>query len=145
MNTKKFSEAMGEIDDKYVDEAIQYQSKKKKRGWLKWGAMAACLCLVVCAIAIPLLKQPTVTPGDLIPMVFVNDTMYYQSSNQSFIEKQDDFVYLGNIESEVAPSQKPTKELQANHSIVGAEVYQYEKDIVVLINGKYWLYEYADE
>lgn len=46
MNTKKFSEAMSEIDDKYVEEAIQYQSKKKKQGWLKWGAMAACFALV---------------------------------------------------------------------------------------------------
>lgn len=46
MNTKKFSEAMGEIDSKYVDEAIRYQRKKKKQGWLKWGVMAACFCLV---------------------------------------------------------------------------------------------------
>ena len=43
------------------------------------------------------------------------------------------------------PERRMFKELQANHSIVSAEVYQYEKDIVVLINGKYWLYEYADE
>lgn len=28
MNSKKFSEAMNEIDDKYVDEAIQYKKKK---------------------------------------------------------------------------------------------------------------------
>ena len=37
-----------------------------------------------------------------------------------------------------------TKEnnFQANqHSIVGAEIYQYGENIVVEIEGKYWLYE----
>ena len=52
MNTKKFSDAMGEIDDKYVDEAIRYQHTNKKHGWLKWGAMAACLCLIIGTIVI---------------------------------------------------------------------------------------------
>lgn len=147
MNTKKFSKAMGELDDKYVDEAIRYQRTRKKSSWVKWGAIAACLCLVVCAIAIPILNQPEEPiPGDLIPMVFVNDTIYFQSrSQQSYAEIQDGFDYLGKIESEVAPSQKPSEELQANHGIVGAEVYQYGEHIVVLIDGKYWLYEYANE
>lgn len=35
----------------------------------------------------------------------------------------------------------PKENLQANTPIVGAEVYQYDSDIVVLINGKYWLYQ----
>lgn len=35
----------------------------------------------------------------------------------------------------------PKENLQANTPIAGAEVYQYNSDIVVLINGKYWLYE----
>lgn len=47
MNTKLFSEAMNEVNDRYYEEAANYQVKKKKNGWLKWGAMAACLCLVV--------------------------------------------------------------------------------------------------
>lgn len=47
MNTKKFSEAMGEIDDKYVEKSASYHSKQKKHGWLKLGAMAACLAIVV--------------------------------------------------------------------------------------------------
>lgn len=54
MNAKKFSDAMSELDSKYIDEALNYKKKvKKSRGktneysWMKWGAMAACLCLVV--------------------------------------------------------------------------------------------------
>ena len=33
MNTKKFSEAMDELDDKYINEAIQYQRAKQKHNW----------------------------------------------------------------------------------------------------------------
>ena len=47
MNAKKFSDAMSELDTKYVDEALNYKKKEKKPGWIKWGAIAACLCLIV--------------------------------------------------------------------------------------------------
>ena len=58
MNAKKFSDAMSELDTKYVDEALNYKKKagkkKKKQNWTKWGAMAACLCLVIIgAFALP--------------------------------------------------------------------------------------------
>lgn len=46
MNSKKFSEAMNELDSKYVNEAIQYKSAQKKLIWMKWGATAACVCLM---------------------------------------------------------------------------------------------------
>ena len=51
MNTKKFSDAMGELDSKYIHEALTYQKKVKRPAWIKWGAMAACLCLVISAFA----------------------------------------------------------------------------------------------
>ena len=51
MNSKKFSEALSEFDSKYVDEAINYK-RKQKPIWVKWGAIAACLCLVVTGIAV---------------------------------------------------------------------------------------------
>lgn len=47
MNAKKFSNAMSELDTKYVDEALNYKKKAKKPGWIKWGAMAACLCVAI--------------------------------------------------------------------------------------------------
>lgn len=45
MNTKKFSEAISEVDDKYYEEAANYHCKK--HGWVKWSAMAACLTVVL--------------------------------------------------------------------------------------------------
>lgn len=47
MNAKKFSVALGNVRDDYVSEAIAYQNKRKSKSWLKWAAMAACLCLVI--------------------------------------------------------------------------------------------------
>jgi hypothetical protein len=53
MNAKKFSDAMSELDTKYVDEALNYKTKMKKPIWIKWGIMAACLCLIICVVTIP--------------------------------------------------------------------------------------------
>ena len=49
MNAKSFSDAMSELDNKYIDEALNYKKKAKKPIWVKRGTMAACLCLVVVA------------------------------------------------------------------------------------------------
>lgn len=158
MNSKKFSEAMSELDSKYVDEAVNYKKKAQKPVWVKWGAVAACLALV-CVAAISLFPnnndESVITPGiaDAAPMIYVDDTLYKQSTSQtSFNELKDDFVYLGVIESDVTNFQGtndagnyldgiPKENFQANHPIVGAEVYQYGDNIVVEIEGKYWLYE----
>lgn len=61
MKAKKFSEALGNVSDEYVSEAIAYQSKRKNRSWLKWTAMAACLCLIVAGSTV-FLQQSFKTP-----------------------------------------------------------------------------------
>jgi len=48
MNEPKLSQAINYIDDDLISGAIEYMPKKAKRPvWVKWAAMAACLCLVV--------------------------------------------------------------------------------------------------
>lgn len=156
MTNEKLYEILGDINEKHVYEARAYH-KAKKPIWAKWGAIAACLVLV-CVVAIPLFlhnNDSVTTPGiaDTAPMIYVNDTLYKQSTSQtSFNELKDDFVYLGVIESDVTNIQGtndagnyldgiPKENFQANHPIVGAEIYQYGENIVVGIGGKYWLYE----
>ena len=156
MTNEKLYEILGDINEKHVYEARAYH-KAKKPIWAKWGAIAACLVLV-CVVAIPLFlhnNDSVTTPGiaDAAPMIYVNDTLYKQSTSQtSFIELKDDFVCLGVIESDVTNIQGtndagnyldgiPKENFQANHPIVGAEIYQYGENIVVGIGGKYWLYE----
>lgn len=100
-----------------------------------------------------LYAQGSQTSGiaDAPPMVYVNDRLYKQSPAQtSYEEEKEEFVYLGEIESDVTNDQSPTdglpkRNFQANHPIVGAKVWQYGEDIVVLINGKYWLYESLED
>ncbi len=270
MNTKKFSDAMSELDTKYVDEALSYKKKAKKPIWVKWGAIAACLCLMIPLTAfaidiiqynaavdylnslgiavedlsdyshkeikeavktidagessplteeirslIPEYKEPIDTPtqvtaeqikqltptmtrtdilsllgntqdigsgiyiylyevdqqyllripfasdeaqlgvtgedllkalvpicGDIVPMVYVNDTLYRIVDPQpNFADEKSSFNLLGKIESTVSSSEEPKENFQANDDIVGAAVYQYGDSIVVEIEGKYWLYE----
>ena len=64
MNTKKFSDVMSELNTKYVDEALNFKKNVKKTVWIKWGAMVACLCLIVAGVfALPYLigNNPTTT------------------------------------------------------------------------------------
>lgn len=45
MNAKSFSDAMNEVNDKYYEEAANYQCKKYR--WTKWSMMAACLVVAL--------------------------------------------------------------------------------------------------
>lgn len=84
----------------------------------------------------------SVSAADVAPMVYVNDTLYKQSSDQQgYPEYRDEFVYLGKIESQVSSEGAPQENFQANDPIIGCEVYQYGEDLVVYINGSYWLYK----
>ena len=160
MKNEKLLDIIGGIDDSLVHNAVHDNVKKKKPVWVKWGAMAACLCLIVVAIiTIPSMLNTQGSDGggggtiaDAPPMVYVNDTLYKQSTKQtSYNQLKDDFVYLGEIKSDITNLQTdsngnasdgiPKENFQANHPIVGAKVYQYGNNIVVEIEGKYWLYE----
>ncbi len=46
MKAEKFSEALGNVREDYINEASTYNRSSKSRSWIKWGAAAACLCLV---------------------------------------------------------------------------------------------------
>ena len=89
-----------------------------------------------------LLKALVPIYGDIAPMVYVNDTLYQIVDPQpNFADEKSAFNLLGKIESKVSSLQEPKENFQANDDIVGAAVYQYGDNIVVEIEGKYWLYE----
>ena len=89
-----------------------------------------------------LLKALVPISGDIAPMVYVNDTLYRIVDPQpNFADEKSSFNLLGKIESTVSSSEEPKENFQANDDIVGAAVYQYGDNIVVEIEGKYWLYE----
>ncbi len=47
MNAEKFSDAMSGLNMKYVNEAVNYRKKAKKSVWVRWGAAAACVAVLV--------------------------------------------------------------------------------------------------
>ena len=47
MNIKKFEDAMNEIDEKYINEALEYKKKAKKPVYIKITAAAACFAAAV--------------------------------------------------------------------------------------------------
>lgn len=109
MNSKKFSEAMSEIDSKYIDEALNYKKKAKKPVWVKWGAMAACLCLVVAAFSVPhILKSiqdgKNIAGGDIT----TDDTATKITFEAKVLEVQDNALLVeplnGTQERELAES-----------------------------------------
>lgn len=80
--------------------------------------------------------------ADIAPMVCVDRALYQIAANQpDIIEKESELVYLGEIQSQVSSSQKPTEDFQANDEIIGSKVYRYGEDVAVEIDGRYWVYE----
>lgn len=167
VTSKLFSEAMGELDEKYLTETLEYKPKKRQN-FTRYLALVAVLCLVVAVTVwanwgdsglsvnessfpigteyeddtVESVDNSMAESGDLVPMVCVNGMLYQCAGNQPDLTgKEDEFVFLGEIQSQVDTSQEPTNDFQANDDIIGAKVYQYGDDIVVLIDGQYWLYE----
>ena len=56
MNRKDLYHGFNEVDDDILERSETASQRKKKPVWLKWGAIAACLCLVV-GITIPVLNH----------------------------------------------------------------------------------------
>ena len=56
MRKEDISEALNDVDFDMVEGAYEKVEKKKKNPWLKWGALAASLVLIIgAAIALPML------------------------------------------------------------------------------------------
>ena len=60
MRKEDFAEVLGGISENYVKEA-ETVKKAPKTSWVKWGAMAACLCLAVGGILCDRLEHPYTT------------------------------------------------------------------------------------
>lgn len=71
MNGKKLLEAVGEVNDSYVEEAAGYRKSRKAPLWLRWGAVAACLCIAVLGGSLLLRGGEGLTP-DPAPVEVTN-------------------------------------------------------------------------
>ena len=94
MNAAQFSSALGKVNDKYIMEAITYECKKKS-GWLKWGAMAACFGLILTAalVMLPGILKGTggvVPPPNPDPGPVVSDNEQSNADSPHLVEPGGD-------------------------------------------------------
>ncbi|MDO4380410.1 MAG: hypothetical protein Q4D20_06010 [Clostridia bacterium] len=65
MNEKIFSEAMGELDEKYYAEAVNYKKKRSGTPLKRIAVVAACLCVAVFGFVLGAGSQkPSVNPSN---------------------------------------------------------------------------------
>ena len=101
MRGDEFLDKMGLVDPAYV-EAADRMPVRKKRGWGKWAAAAACLCLILAAV--PLFGQRPDTSGDDAsgdgpPYFASGDRRYVISAYQSVTDElPDGFVKAGTAD-----------------------------------------------
>ena len=81
MSTDRFTAAMGYIDDDLISDAVTYMPQKKSSvRWMKWVAVAACICLVI-GLSFPgLFKDPSV--GGLESNTIITDAKPEESESE---------------------------------------------------------------
>ena len=52
MKNERLLDMMNLLDDKYIDEASPKGKRKNKINWLRFGALAACICLMVTSLSL---------------------------------------------------------------------------------------------
>ena len=110
MKTPKMVDAMSYIDDDLVSDAITYK-KAKKRQWVKWVSLAACLCVLLLGTVVwknmdstqPSTRPPKgggTLPGDMevYPTVMVDGKLYEWRKGRAICETvPEDLVYYGRV------------------------------------------------
>ncbi len=100
-----FCDVMGGIDEEYI-KAAHAPKAKKKPVWLKWGAMAACLCLLVAVFPVMnYFMQPEHKGTELGESeTFVYNGMDYSIVIQPF-DSLENYGFPREITSELAGEQ----------------------------------------
>ena len=157
MTNEKLYEVLGDINEKHVNEAREYR-KAKKPVWLKWGAMAACLCLVVVgAFMATNINSGTPNHEDLLAEAVgfqMNDVWYYpitfdERKEFNLVPAEDIGLSEENkyiITKEDLGKQMGVIEECPNEALIGLPVYHFasweddERICIVDANGAYAFY-----
>lgn len=102
MSKNKIIDSLGRIDDDMIERVDTLRQKKKNRTWIKWGALAACLCLVA-GFAIPAVFYQTpempnesASPSSGPPAIMVDGMKYVISPHISVTDQlPEGFIYGG--------------------------------------------------
>lgn len=144
MNTKKFSEAMGEIDDWYIEKAIAYQAKKSpaahtKRWLLPLVAAIMTILLIGTAVAAVIfygdlwLQKPSDDPVESVRSALENQagkdyTIKIEVESVKVDEAETERVVERFIMGVIADRRGWSDEYLAEHFLVVRAVYYAEYD-----------------
>lgn len=78
MNAKKFSDAMGALNSRYVEEAALYHKNRIRLPRIMWGAVAACVALAV-VVGVNLRPQSEAPQAMLTIPTMEQDAMGFES------------------------------------------------------------------
>lgn len=119
-NTKLYN-SITNISDEFIEEAQQHPNANKnvkRYSWVKWGAAAACLCLAVCAAAIPWEEQPTDEPT--AKQYTMSSTLPAESSSNQMSGQQQTPKSL--VSDSVQNIYKQSGATQNNHKLARSSV-----------------------
>ena len=117
MKREKISEAIANINSKYIDEATMYSGAAAiapKKVWYKWVAVAACFVLLF-SIGIPFAKDLFVSPDKNI----LDSVMFIEYEN----------AYLEIVENNPETIRKHGLEKEITENIIGKHIVYLQKEI----------------
>ena len=103
MKKEQLYEVFGDINENYINDAHKTVKKKSRPVWMKWGAMAACLCLVVALFPLINSMVNTETPDNPIvsdaPVHFYLDGNLYSYHGEIAQELPAGYEHIGEIKN----------------------------------------------
>ena len=136
MKNERLFDAIGQIDEEFIDEADpekKQESKKKIRvkGWRKIGALAACVCIVI-FIALPDENKSSTGVGDLESSQNTNGIVEGQEAeagNTNQDAKVETMTHMEKIQIEILNVQS---EGFVGTVIVGTDIFNEGEKVTVL-------------
>ncbi len=136
MTAKKFSNALGNIGENYVDEAVTYTSKRKKNPWVKWVSIAACLSLIVMGSVLSFLFHSPERPQNGIVSYFVI-TAHAANGESTELGLEDSCLNSGPLQGNIFGVDMPMFNFSVRPSDLNNNESLYSRfDISISYNGK---------
>ncbi len=138
MKNERLVHAIGKINDDLIYNAANDVKAREKGGWLKWGAVAACLCAAVAVVFIffgPAATDSLDTDNDegkissdacYPAMVMINGELYHDSGDITFPDSAREDGKIISSGDEV-----PTDNDQSNFGT--GYSYQYGEDNTIIV------------
>ena len=138
MTTKKFSNALGNIGENYIDEAVTYTPKRKKNTWIKWVSAAACLSLIAIGVVFSnLFRSPDTpdVPDNGVTSYFVI-TAHAANGESTELNVSNSFVSSGTPKHNIFGHDIPLFNFDVMPSDLKSNEAVYERfDISISYNG----------